>query len=518
MTPSRRLLLSLLLAALIPACGTETEEADEDKPPGNFFVPDVVFLMERENAGIDEVFVCDLEGTRLVKVSGATAGEIGTFAWSPNRKWIAFSGEKEGLGLFGVYVLPASGPGVPIRVSLLGVDFIQDLIWAPDSSRIAYMKLGTAQAVCTALPDVFESEVQVSGAVAGAMRAYRWAPNSSRIAYAADQDTAGIIELYTSLPATAVGNVKVNGTLVAGRSLRLTDSFAWAPNSSRIAYVADQDTNDRAELYTSLPTGAAGNIKISGPTSVSALGVQTFAWAPNSVRIAYVADQDSAALNEIYTSPAATAVGNVKLNAPGISVGSKFDWAPNSSRVAFLQSGRLFTVFPSGAGSANPHPTLPGGRDVTLWSWSPNSTRIAYVADQDSDDVFELFTATSTGGSNLKVSGPMAAGAQVDLVNWSPDSIRLVYHANADGATPQFFATLADGSTDAVQLSSAVTNSGFPVAAWTDDSRRVVFSNQHDVPDHAELFASDPDTGTIVKLSGPFLSATQGDFCIFFVR
>ena len=73
--------------------------------------------------------------------------------------------------------------------------------------------------------------------------------------------------------------------------------FVWAPDSSRIAYIADQDTNDTDELYTSLPDGS-NNVKVNG-AFVSDGNILSFKWAPDSSRIAYVADQDTDEKDEL---------------------------------------------------------------------------------------------------------------------------------------------------------------------------------------------------------------------------
>ena len=93
----------------------------------------------------------------------------------------------------------------------------------------------------------------------GNVEDFLWAPDSSRIAYVADQDTNDKDELYTSLP-DGSNNVKVSGTLVPSGDVM---DFLWAPNSSRIAYRADQDTNNRNELYNSQPDGS-NNVKVNG--------------------------------------------------------------------------------------------------------------------------------------------------------------------------------------------------------------------------------------------------------------
>ena len=152
-----------------------------------------------------------------------------------------------------------------------------------------------------------------------AMRRLPWAPDSSRIAYVADQDTDEIDELYTSLP-DGSNNVKVNGTLVSEGNVYVDgeDSFAWAPDSSRIAYVASQDSSSKDELYTSLPDGS-NNVKVNG-TLVASGDVEGFRWAPDSSRIVYYADQDTNGTDEIYTSEP-DGSNNVKVNGTLVASG-----------------------------------------------------------------------------------------------------------------------------------------------------------------------------------------------------
>ncbi|MDZ7583146.1 MAG: hypothetical protein U5R30_21835 [Deltaproteobacteria bacterium] len=103
---------------------------------------------------------------------------------------------------------------------------------------------------------------------------------------------------------TPVGTepVKVSGTPTVG-GLRSFDAFAWAPDSSRIAYIARQDTTSE-ELYSSTPEGAANNVRVSGPLSGGG-SVDSFAWSPDlraTNLIAYLADQRTINVNELFTS------------------------------------------------------------------------------------------------------------------------------------------------------------------------------------------------------------------------
>ena len=127
-----------------------------------------------------------------------------------------------------------------------------------------------------------------------------WAPDSSRIAYFADQDSDETDELYTSEP-DGSNNVKVSGSMVSGGNV-LALTAQWAPDSSRILYIADQDTDGTRELYTSKPDGL-NNAKVNGPPRIrKGMSIASFPGLRTVPRIAYVADQDSDETDELYTS------------------------------------------------------------------------------------------------------------------------------------------------------------------------------------------------------------------------
>ena len=72
--------------------------------------------------------------------------------------------------------------------------------------------------------------------------------DSSRVVYEADQDTAGVIELYS----VAIGGgsvVKLNTPLVANRNV---SSFQVNPSNKQVIYISDQDTDEVFELYMTL--------------------------------------------------------------------------------------------------------------------------------------------------------------------------------------------------------------------------------------------------------------------------
>ena len=61
----------------------------------------------------------------------------------------------------------------------------------------------------------------------------------------------------------------------------------------------------------------------------------------------------------------------------------------------------------------------PGG-DVTEFQWAPDSSGVGYIADQNTDEVFELFASLPAGGDNTLLSGSLVNGGDVSAFEWVP--------------------------------------------------------------------------------------------------
>jgi hypothetical protein len=73
-------------------------------------------------------------------------------------------------------------------------------------------------------------------------------PDGQYVLYRADQDTDNVSELY-SVPSAgpASAGVKLNGVLVADGDVH--SGFQVSPDSGRVVYMADQQTDEVRELY-----------------------------------------------------------------------------------------------------------------------------------------------------------------------------------------------------------------------------------------------------------------------------
>ncbi len=87
-------------------------------------------------------------------------------------------------------------------------------------------------------------------AAGGVVWSYQISPDSSRVVYVADQQTKGVYELYSvPLGGPATTGIKLNGPLTTGGDGGDVTTFQISPDSGRVVYIADQDTNAVLELY-----------------------------------------------------------------------------------------------------------------------------------------------------------------------------------------------------------------------------------------------------------------------------
>ena len=243
----------------------------------------------------------------------------------------------------------------------------------------------------------------------------------------------------SSTPPTVVEPVKVSGTQKFG-GLRSIDAFGWAPDSSRIAYIAAQDST-YDELYSSTPDGAANNVKVSGGGTVD-----SFLWSPDLAvtdLIAYLADQQTNNVNELYTS---TPEGNDNQNvsgtlASGGSVTAFYDWAFSASGTSPLvfmaekdsaTNVELYASFNNGATIVKlSGDIIPAGGNVVDFAVSPDGRQVAYKADQQEFGKFELYVVpvSINGGTAINVSRQSTNILEVEDFAWSFDSSTIAFRA-----------------------------------------------------------------------------------------
>jgi len=314
-----------------------------------------------------------------------------------------------------------------------------------------------------------------------------------------------------STPPAVEEVVKVSGTPTVG-GLRSLDAYAWAPDSSGIAYIAAQDSNSE-ELYSSSPDGAANNVKVSGSLTGGG-NVDSFLWSPDLTvtnLIAYLADQHTVNVNELYTS---TPAGQDNLKVSGmLEAGGRvtvfYDWARSTTDpnpLVFMAAKdnpptvELYVTSDNGQTTTKLSGSMVSGGNVTGFAISPDGSRVIYRADQETKGQFELYTVAVGGGTAINISRKSGTILEVKDFAWAPNSSRIAFRAfnpftGNTGGNVELFTNLPSGN-------GLITASNFlPVGAdvdtfeWSPTSQLIAYTANTIVgsPRQFRLFAAPPN-------------------------
>jgi Tol biopolymer transport system component len=392
---------------------------------------------------------------------------------------------------------------------------VDNFALSPDHSHVAvYGDLETAgvkELFVLSLVDG-SAPIKVSGPLVSGGHVtddYRWSPDGSHLAYRADQDAINEFELYT-VAVDGTGNLKVSDTMAIGGDVS-ANGFEWSADGSFLAYLADQSTDGVVELYTVTNDGL-DKIKVSGALAAGG-NVDSFQWSPDNLTLAFRADKDTDEMFELYTV-AANGFLLIRVSGSliaGGDVGANFNWSPNGNYLAYTADGDadnvfdLFTTHYNGGARVKVSGPMVAGGIVWTYSWSPDSNHLAYRADQQVDNVYELYSVQPDGTGNVKVSGALVNGGDVAHFQWSPDGTHLAYSADQDiDGMIELYTVQPDG-TGNVKVSDASVAGGNVDNihwSWSPDSSLLAYRADQDTPKVFELYTTQVDGTGNVKVSG----------------
>ncbi|MEQ1892099.1 MAG: LpqB family beta-propeller domain-containing protein, partial [Planctomycetota bacterium] len=420
------------------------------------FTPDsaqVVYLADHANSVNRELFLVPSDGSAspVALHPGATPGNDQQFTLSPNGAWAVYRRFESALGE--LFRVPLDGhlPAERLHAAYVGSQniggdqFNYFVPWTitPDSTRVVYLADedaanvtelysvpidGSQAPVKLNAPFTLLSDIDMLGGVNGPP--FQVSPDSTQVLYRADQEVEERFELYR----VAIGGgpvVKLNGPLVSGGGV---GHFAIDPSSTRAVYVANEQLFSRKELWSVPLDGSAPRVKISGGTtgnvSVGSSG-RPFLLAASG-RVVYLADNDVSFRFELWSAPLDGSSAPLLLNAPLAASGDVFDF-----------------------------------------QLSADGTRVVYTADQLQAGVIELFVVPVDGSAGpRRVSGPMVAGGGVQL---EPGSFRVtvndlvLYLADQDAVGRiELYASALDWRRGPALPSTGTTKSSItPAWSWS---------------------------------------------------
>ncbi len=338
-------------------------------------------------------------------------------------------------------------------------------------------------------------------------------PDRTTVVFRGDQDTDNVFELYSVVVATGVVT-KISGALVSGGDVNLTQ-FYFSDDSSMVVYKADQDTDGVDEIY-SVPIGGGTVTKLNG-TLIGGGYVGDFAISPDSTTVVYEAAQDSSK-QEIYSVPIGGGT-TTKLNATLVGAGLDVVFngiSADSSTVVFHGDqdvngeDNVYSVAIGGGTPTRLNGALVSGGDVSDFPimLSSDGNTVVYRADQDTDEVFELYSAPIGGGTETKLNGSLVSGGDVfTSFQISADDTRVIYVADEDtDGVSELYSVPIGGGTSTKLNGALVSGGNVGTYVISPDSSLVGYRADQDSDEVYELYVVPIAGGSETKVSDTMVS------------
>jgi len=409
----------------------------------------VVYLAPQDSTGVYELYSVPVAGPEgaWVKLNPelVAGGDVLEFALAPGAARVALIADVETDGIADLWSVPVEGGTAtrhrPTFTVLGSTAYEQNLQVSPDGSRAAFLanfSAGGPPELWSARLDGVGGVVELSGTLAPGSPVqpdFAFSPDGARVVYRAAQEVAGRVELY-SIPSADGTPVKLNGALIAEGDVMM---FRISPDSSRVLYVADQEVDERFELW-SVPIAGGSAVKLNGPLVAGGdLGMRPYGISPDSSRVLYLADQEADERFELWSVPIAGGSA-VKLNGALAVEGDilEFAFTPDGSQVVYRgdqQTDGAFELYavPAGGGAAVRvnDPLGPGGRVYDRFAISPDGSHVVFRS-QATGGPGELFRAPLSGGDDddQRLSGDSIPEGFVDAAWLHPDGVRVIYVAD----------------------------------------------------------------------------------------
>src|SRR5271157_3836603 len=393
--------------------------------------------------------------------------------FSPDGKWIAFTGQYD--GNFNIYVMPADG-GEPKQLTFepdpvsmperMGPNN-QVITWLPDSQHILYLSRR----------DTFNDwfgrlfKVSIDGGLPerlpidkGGLTSF--SPDGTKIAYNRIFRNFRTWKRYTGGMAQdiAIYDFK-NNTYERITDYPGADTYPmW--HGDTIYFGSDRGPEQRVNLYSySLKSKQTRQL-----TDFKDYDVNWPSLGPDSIvfengGFLYLFDLKSQKAHKLTINLAGDRPLAQKHWAAAGHLITDWDISPEGKRAAFTARGDIFTV-PAKDGSIRNLTQTPGIQEKFA-AWSPDGKWIAYFSDRTGED--ELYTIPQDG-SGAEVRITFDGKMHRLLAVWSPDSKKLLY---ADKDTRLFYVDIDEKKPVQIDKGKYADVTDYN---WSPDSKWVVYA------------------------------------------
>ncbi|MCB1214946.1 MAG: PD40 domain-containing protein, partial [Deltaproteobacteria bacterium] len=310
----------------------------------------IAFISNSLEASKYELYIYDLASGQVEgPLNGVlvVGGDVSSFLWSPDGDHLVYRANQDISGTQELYLVElASGQVSKVNGNFAAGGYVRDdYQWSSDGTKIFYRHEDLISSSVIKLY-VYDLVSQDRNIVNGTMFADGWvwdyqlSPDGTHVAYRADQDTHDQYELYVVSLDDLGHSTKVNGTLSVGTNVYST--YRWSPDSNYLAYT-------RPGLFPvsyleflvvyELVGGTNQNVTLPYENDTGAnRDVFTFAWSPDSSQLAYLAEIAENGLTELFLVDPAGVGAKVsqEIDPSFESVTSIIQWSPDGSALVYF--------------------------------------------------------------------------------------------------------------------------------------------------------------------------------------
>ena len=475
----------------------------------------VVFVADRDNDEVFELYSVPLGGGTITKLNtdfGTTLKDVTGFLISPDGTLVVYLADQDTDEVFELYSVPVAGGTVTkISASMVSGGDALEFNISPNSARVVYR----ADQITDGVGELFSvpigggTPVKLNGTLVSGgslvnpgagFTSFLISANSATIVYDADQDTDEKFEIYSvPIAGPATSGIKLNGTLLpANGDIR---NFQLDGVNTRVVYAADQNVDEVFELF-SVPMGGGVATKLNSTLPSGATGWQRFKITADGSTVVYTMDQVTATVFELYSIPITGPTGNwTNLSGTLASGGDVFGIALpvgplDGNRMTFRADkevdGRveIFSVPTSGGTVIKLNTTPVAGGNVTAQGGGIFKSRVLYVADQDTDEKFEVYSVPAAGGTPVKVTGTMQVAGDYQGASFDEERIAVRADKDTDEVFELYGVRLSGGLP--YKLNGTMTSGG-DISSWDATSANtpgsVVYLADQDTDEKFELYS-----------------------------
>ncbi len=392
-------------------------------------------------------------------------GHVFQFQISPDSATVLYLADQETNDLEELYIAPLlGGEWVKLNHPLNAVggpdqfDSIQNQQFSPDSQTVVFVVRSPNDQTHNlfSVPAAGGDSIRLNLPVLSPVGTFEFfmefaiSPDSQHVLYLADQDTADQYELY-QVPISGGEQIKLNGTLSENGDV---EWVSYAADGKFILYISNPEGGNKYELY-SKSTASGNTVQLTTPATLLIDIPQISESGDWLVYRGYIEEIESYALfssplafenhTQLTPNPTTEESDDSQNSYFGFQISADGNTVVYHSDHEVEDMFQLYSVPLKGGESVRLNGLLVDEGDVTndqlpalgQFLISPDSKRVVYIADQDTDDTFELFSTPIKGGPVTKLNGPLSQLGDVGGENsahfkFSPDSSRVVFVADQD--------------------------------------------------------------------------------------